>query len=203
VRRAARPFRPARRTRASPRSSRPSTAGRGQGQRGQLGTLVLHTGTALRDRRDVARVAAGQDHRVRGEPAGLTAAADQLVDGRKSGPGDQRHPGRHVVGVQQGGELGEVVDGHAGVHDERILHGLDHPARMAARDAEVPERIDRRVRGDGRDPVGELTTADLAQHGVDEPGRAALHPRARERDGLADGRVRRNAHVQELVAAEP
>ena len=109
--------------RSSQRSSRPVDRRRGQGERDQLGALVLDAGPALGDRRDRAGVARRRGATPYGDQrVGLARAAPRRVD--RPGPGHQRHPGRLVVGGQQRLEL---------VLADRPARALDDPARMGVR----------------------------------------------------------------------
>jgi hypothetical protein len=71
------------------------------------------------------------------------------------------------------------------------------------RHREVTDRVAGHRRSHLRDPRRQVLARHPAQHRVDERPGPLAHDRARQLDRRADRRVRRHAHRQQLVAAQP
>ena len=117
--------------RSSQRSSAPLDARPRQGERDQLGALVLDAGAPLGDRRHRGRVAALQHHAVR-RVAG-SASPGSSSRSRPPGPGDQGHPGRL--------RCRRPAARRARRSPTAAAQLLDDPARVAVRDGGVADRV--------------------------------------------------------------
>ena len=156
-------------TEVQPAEVGPVERRRGQGDRHQLRTLVLHPRPPLGDGRDRARVAGRQVHAVRRPARGL---ARQLLARRPAGTGHQRHAGRLVVRDQQGLDL-RLPD--------RLREGLDDPPRVGVGDAQVADR----VRGTVRRHPGHPIRRGRAPRPSSAPRWRSRRPPARRRSAPA------------------
>ena len=188
--------------RHGPRSRTRSVIRPGQGQGDELRALVLHRGAAVTHRGEGPGVPGGQDGPDRGEGArGRVRAVDELVDAREPRPGHEVHERRLVVGLQQRRELDvDRLPRGAAVRDQRGPQGGDDPLGVAVEHRKG--RCAAPVRHDGIPPLLDRALADPTHDGVDEA--AGTRPRhdLGEPDGLVRGRVRRDAHPEQLVRAE-
>ncbi len=159
---------------------------RRQGERHQLGSLVLHPGPSLGDGRQRAGIAAvGDDavRRVRRRPPG------QLAGARATRPRDEGDGRGCVVGGEQRIDLVRSPRlGQGGVQRVHDPLRVGEPGRAVG--AELGE------------PGVEVMRRDPAQDGVDEPGRARADLGADQVDAGADRRVWGDPHPEQLVAAE-
>jgi hypothetical protein len=175
----------------------------GQGERHQLGALVLHGRPTVADRGDRARVATGPG-RCRGRPpAGRGAGRREVGHRREPRPRHERQRRGRVVRGQHRREVDvDVVPRRPAVPEQRLTQRLDDPRRVRLANPKAGHGVER-LGGDGRQPLVGRPLAHSAQHGVDESGRASPVDLAGQRHGLRHRRMRGDPHPEQLMTAQP
>ena len=180
---------------SSQRSSRPSSAAVGEADRDQLGALVLHAGATLGDGGHGGRVAPVEPHGVGRQPGRRTPGGHQLVDRGQPGAG---HEGDlRARRCRRPAASSSSASPSASPSASTTQRGWACAHRGEA------DRVGRRVRRHPAHPAGQVVGGDLAEHGVDEAGRALPDRGPDQVDAGADRGVRRHPHRQQLVGAEP
>ncbi len=165
-------------------------SGTGQGERHELGSLVLHAHRATGTLDRTTRIA---PWRHEGGRCVGKAGFPRLGQPRK---GDECHIRRGVVGLEERLQLLATA-----LRRESTAQSADHPHRVRGAQRQ-PLVVGPRVLLDARLPFFARFTGDPAENRVREARRSSSGFRGHEVHGLVDGRVRGDTRGEQLMHRE-